>query len=91
MVYVLVDRVQRLVPSHDGGDDAVRIGDPVEGLGVIVGLIDEAVDGGPGGQRRIGRTPRLSRRPHGLAKKPSTALSQKHEVGVKWKAQRGCR
>ena len=26
-----------------------------------------------------------------LAKKPSTALSQDAEVGVKWNAQRGCR
>ena len=27
----------------------------------------------------------------GLAKKPSTALSQEHEVGVKWKTKRSCR
>jgi hypothetical protein len=26
-----------------------------------------------------------------VAKKPSTALAQEHEVGVKWKVQRGCR
>jgi len=31
------------------------------------------------------KTPRLSRRRVSLAKKPSTALSQEAEVGVKWK------
>jgi hypothetical protein len=30
------------------------------------------------------KTPRLSRRRVSLAKKPSTALSQEVEVGVKW-------
>ena len=33
------------MPSVDGGDDAVWIGGPDEGLGIIVGLVDEAVDG----------------------------------------------
>ena len=33
-------------------------------------------------------TPRLSRRWVSLAKKPSTALAQDHEVGVKWKVKR---
>ena len=36
-------------------------------------------------------TPRLRRRLVSLAKKPSTALSQEAEVGVKWKVQRGWR
>ncbi len=36
-------------------------------------------------------TPRLSRRFASLAKKPSTALSQEAEVGVKWNTKRGCR
>jgi len=36
-------------------------------------------------------TPRLRRRLVSLAKKPSTALSQDADVGVKWKVQRGCR
>ena len=35
------------------------------------------------------KTPRLRRRRLSLAKKPSTALSQEHEVGVKWKTKRG--
>ena len=34
------------------------------------------------------KTPRLSRRFDSLAKKASTALSQEHEVGVKWKVKR---
>ena len=37
------------------------------------------------------KTPRLSRCRVSLAKKPSTALSQEAEVGVKWKVKRGCR
>jgi hypothetical protein len=36
-------------------------------------------------------TPRLSLRLVSLAKKPSTALGQLAEVGVKWKVQRGWR
>src|SRR3954453_6866439 len=35
------------------------------------------------------KLPRLSRRLVKVAKKPSTAFSQEHEVGVKWKVQRG--
>ena len=34
------------MPSPDGGDDFVWIGGPGEGLGHLVGLLDEAVDGG---------------------------------------------
>lgn len=53
-------------------------------------LGEEAVDGGlevdDGSD-----TPFLRRRRVSLAKKPSTALNQDAEVGVKWKAQRGCR
>jgi hypothetical protein len=35
------------------------------------------------------KTPRFSRRRESLAKKPSIAFSHEHEVGVKWKVQRG--
>ena len=35
------------------------------------------------------KTPRRMRRRVMLEKKPSTALSQEAEVGVKWKIQRG--
>ncbi len=37
------------------------------------------------------KAPCFSRLRVSLAKKPSTAFSQEHEVGVKWKVQRGCR
>ena len=37
------------------------------------------------------KTPRLSWRFVRLAKNPSTALSQEHEVGVKWKVKRSWR
>jgi hypothetical protein len=37
------------------------------------------------------KTSRFNRRLVSLAKKPSTALSQDAEVGVKWNVQRGCR
>src|ERR1039458_2764651 len=37
------------------------------------------------------KMPRFNRRFVSLAKKPSTALSQDADVGVKWKVQRGCR
>jgi len=37
------------------------------------------------------KMPRSNRRFVSLAKKPSTALSQDADVGVKWKVQRGCR
>jgi hypothetical protein len=37
------------------------------------------------------KTPCLSLRRVSLAKKPSTALSQEQEVGVKWKVHRGWR
>ena len=58
----------------------------------MVGLRDEAVDGG----LEIDHTSEDTA-PEGtaawrvLAKNPSTALSHEHEVGVKWKAKRGCR
>jgi hypothetical protein len=35
-----------LVPSFDGGDDAVGIGGPSEGLWIIICLGEEAIDGG---------------------------------------------
>src|SRR4051812_28357746 len=42
----LVDGIQRLVPAYDGGDDLVGVCGPGEGLGVMVGLGEIAVDGG---------------------------------------------
>jgi hypothetical protein len=35
-----------LVPAPDGSDDFVGIGGPAEGFWIIVGLGEEAVDGG---------------------------------------------
>ena len=35
-----------MVPTFDGSDDFIGIGGPHEGLGVIVGFLQEAVDGG---------------------------------------------
>jgi hypothetical protein len=35
-----------LVPTLDGGDDLLGVGGPLEGLGVLVVLGKEAVDGG---------------------------------------------
>jgi len=35
-----------LIPASDGSDDFIGIGGPHEGLGVIVGFLQEAVDGG---------------------------------------------
>ena len=37
------------------------------------------------------KTPRFNLRFVRIAKKPSTALSQDADVGVKWKVRRGCR
>ena len=71
-----------MVPASDGGDDFVEIGGPRKGSGVLVGLPQEAVDGGLEFDDRA-KTPRLRRRRVSLAKKPSTALSQEAEVGVK--------
>src|SRR5215208_2554307 len=42
----LVDGIQRLMPAVDGGDDLIGISGPDEGLGVMVGLVEIAVDGG---------------------------------------------
>ena len=42
----LVDRIQQLVPSFDGGDDLVWVLGPGKGLGALVRLAEEAVDGG---------------------------------------------
>ena len=78
------------MPSSGGGDDFVGVCRPCEGLRFGVGLGEEAVDGGLEVDDE-GKTPRFKRRLDSLAKKPSTALSQQHEVGVKWKTKRSCR
>ena len=35
-----------MIPTFDGSDDFIGIGGPHEGFGVIVGFLQEAVDGG---------------------------------------------
>jgi hypothetical protein len=35
------------VPAFDGGDDFIGVGGPDEGLGIMIGLFDEAVDRSP--------------------------------------------
>jgi hypothetical protein len=53
---------------------------------------NQTASGKPGAvQLRDRKTPRLSRRRESFAKKPSTALSQDADVGVKWKVHRGWR
>jgi hypothetical protein len=72
-----------LFPSLDGSEDAVGIGGPDEGLGVGIGFLDEAVDGGlkvDDGSEDAAASGVVG---SALAKKPSTALSQEAEVGVK--------
>ena len=78
------------MPAPDGGDDFVGIRGPGEGLGVLIVLFEEAVDRG---LRSVTdrKTPRLSLRFVRVAKKPSTALSQEADVGVKWNVHRGLR
>ena len=62
----------------------------MKGLGSWLCLGEVAVDGGlevdDGAEDAA-----LQRRLVSLAKKPSTALSQEQEVGVKWKVKRGWR
>ena len=38
--------MERLAPSLDGGDDFVWVCGPDKGAWVLVGLVDEAIDGG---------------------------------------------
>jgi len=73
----------------DGGDDAIGVSGPHEGLGSAL-VRRGAVDGGLEVDNRAD-TPRLSRRRVSLENKVSTALSQEHDFGVKWKTKRGCR
>ena len=77
-----------MVPASDGGDDFIWIGGPDEGLGSVVGFLEEAVDAACRSTIEW-KTPRLRRRWASLAKKPSTALSQEAEVGVKMEDKAG--
>ena len=78
------------MPASDGGDDFVGIGDPLEGFGMGVVIVEEAIDRG----LKVGHGSEDAAFEAAFGedwKKPSTALSQEAEVGVKWKVQRGWR
>jgi hypothetical protein len=79
-----------MVPASDGGDDFVGVIGPSEGVRVGVGLDEEAIDGRLQGDEGVKHT-RFRRCLVNSAKKPSAALIQDAEVGVKWKMKRGCR
>ena len=70
------------MPTSDCGADFVRFGSPGEGLRIVVGLPQNAVDGA----LKIDDRPEHAACEAELAefckKKPSTALSHEHEVGV---------
>ena len=73
------------MPASDGGDDFVGIGSPDEGPGLLIVLVDEAVDGGLKVDHGV---------EHAILQ-PSTALSHEHEVarsgrssGDAWLARR---
>ena len=76
------------MPSFDGGDDFVWIGGPGEGLWVVVGLVEEAVDGDlevdNGAEDAAFQAP-LQLREEALDG------SQEQEVGTKWKVKRSWR
>jgi hypothetical protein len=63
-----------LIPTADDSDNFIGIGGPHEGLGVIVGFLQEAVDGGLEIDNRAEGTA-FEAGLVNLAKKPSTALS----------------
>ena len=73
-----------MAPSFDSSDDFIRAGGPGKRFGIFVGFGDEAIDGGLEIDESV-EDAAFERRLASLAKKPSTALSQEEEVGVKWK------
>ena len=79
-----------MAPAVDGGDDFVGIGGPDERLGVVVGLIDVAVDGGlevDDGSKDAALQSALGEGgEEGLDR-----VQPEQEVGVKWKVKRGWR
>src|SRR3977135_4464311 len=74
----------------DGADDFVRISGPSEGLRLGIVFGDEALMAACRSTTET-KTPRFNRGLVSFAKKPSTALSHEHEVGVKWNVKRSCR
>ncbi len=89
-IHALVDRIPRLAPTPDGGDDLIGVLGPLEGARGDVCLGEAAFDGSLE-RNQQGEDPRLSRCLVSLANKLSTAFSQEAEVGLTWKVQRGWR
>jgi hypothetical protein len=86
----LAGRCQYLFPSPDLFDDCIWISGPDEGFWVVVGFDEVSVDGRleiNDALEHASLEPLSSQ----VAKKPSTALSQDADVGVKWKWNLGCR
>jgi hypothetical protein len=79
-----------LVLSFGSGNDGLGIGLPDEGPGIAVARRDEAVDGLSQGDDG-GEYAAFELAFGELGEQVSTAFCQEHEVGVKWKMQRGCR
>ena len=73
-----------MLPTFDGGEDAFGVGGPDEGFGIGHEAVDGELQIDDGLEEAALETLACE-----LAKKPSTALSQDAEVGVKWKVQRG--
>jgi hypothetical protein len=70
-----------LVPAADGSDDLIGIGGPDEGLGVVIGLGEETLDGGLQIDERAEHAA-LEPSPGELGEEPSTALSQEADFGA---------
>ena len=78
-----------MVRAPDSGDDFVWVCGPGEGFGIIVGLCDEAVDGGLKFDNAAEDTALQS----SLGKFGEKAFDgvEPRAVGVKWKTKRGYR
>ena len=70
-----------MIPTSDGSDDFIGIGGPHEGLGVIVGFLQEAVDGGLEIDNRA-EDPAFEAAFGQFGEEALDALSQEAEVGV---------
>ena len=77
------------MPTFDGGDNFVGIGGPDEGLGIIIGLGDESIDGGL--QVDHGSEDTALETASGELGEVSLDGVEpgEHEVGTKWKTKRG--
>jgi len=79
-----------LEACFSGGDDFAGVGGPGKRLWFGVMLLDEEIDGGLQIDDAM-EDAALEAAPGKFDEKPSTALSQEEDVGVKWKVKRLCR